>query len=371
MPFDHSGSHLMNPSIIVQDGQVLVAARSHRLEVSRGYGMYNGSFVTLEFHTWYSEIVLGGAVFDAEAWNQWPRTGVAPFEASLEAWEGLRTPSENHWRNLCLHETWVPENNTLIMKQVTGPEDPKIIAGAGGANLDVRVAFNSMPPNGPEGWCSDESSYSQMYLASGVDPLKADEPTVGRHLQCGFTNDAEKNWIPFTYEDQLYFVYEPSPHTVVKASADGTCEEVHETNFPALQDLAPSKSSYKIRGSGQAVLVNDTEATPNLQRAHFLALFHVYDESSHRYANYAYRFTPEPPFAVLQVSEELPLMKAASDESAMPAFAFASGLAVQNRTVVIAYGAGDRDARALVMTLDRLDEFFACSGNTSNTTDAR
>merc|ERR1712066_398953 len=71
---------------------------------------------------------------------------------------------------------------------------------------------------------------------------------------------------------------------------------------------------------------------------------------------------------VLQVSEELPLMEAASDESAMPPFAFASGLTVQDRTVVIAYGAGDRDARGLVMTMDRLDEFFACNSTTTTLT---
>lgn len=29
--------------------------------------------------------------------------------------------------------------------------------------------------------------------------------------------------------------------------------------------------------------------------------------------------------------------------------------------MVITYGAGDRDARALVMTLEKLDEMFKCS----------
>ena len=38
--------------------------------------------------------------------------------------------------------------------------------------------------------------------------------------------------------------------------------------------------------------------------------------------------------------------------------AFASGLAVANGTVVISYGAGDREARALVLTMDALDSYF-------------
>ncbi|CAE7588412.1 Fam3b [Symbiodinium necroappetens] len=63
---------------------------------------------------------------------------------------------------------------------------------------------------------------------------------------------------------------------------------------------------------------------------------------------------------MLQLSSKLPLMEAAATPGGVP-FAFASGLAVHNNTVVITYGAGHRDVRALVMTLDRLDEMFACS----------
>ena len=37
------------------------------------------------------------------------------------------------------------------------------------------------------------------------------------------------------------------------------------------------------------------------------------------------------------------------------AFAFASGLAVKGNTVLVTYGAGDREARALVMTMEKLD----------------
>merc|ERR1712187_828508 len=316
--------------------------------------------------TWYSKIMLGGASFNAEAWKQWPTTGIAPFAASVVPWEGLRTPSGEQWTHLCAPETWVPENATLIRKVVTGPEDPRLIAMGNSTSSKVRMAFNSLPPLGPDGCRANDTGVSQMYLASSVDPLEPEEQTVGRHLGCGHTDVAEKNWIPFTYEDQLYFIYSPSPHVVVRAQDDGSCEDgVYSTNFPPLVNLARNNSAYRIRGSGQAVLINDTQATPNLPRAHYLALMHVYDTQTHHYANFAYRFGAEPPFAVLQVSEELPLMEAASDESAMPAFAFASGLTVQNRTIVIAYGAGDRDARGLVMTLDRLDEFFDCGGATT------
>lgn len=63
---------------------------------------------------------------------------------------------------------------------------------------------------------------------------------------------------------------------------------------------------------------------------------------------------------MLQMSERLPLSEAAATPGGIP-FAFASGLAVHGDTVAISYGAGDRDARILVMTLQRLDEMFECS----------
>ena len=238
--------------------------------------------------------------------------------------------------------------------------------------------------------------------------------------------------------------------------------------------------------SVQAVFVNNSEATPSLARPHYLALLHLFDSRTGRYAHHAYRFGAEPPFMILgtralvnfysqscfshswsilqsvpcltcafgrhrfsvlkcfsmfqplfwvevtantafepklnvnrqlytinfptakwlisegicsswiyswislgwtqptnlssffrefltkksfppvspltffvfprmlQMSSQLPLTEAAAVPNGVK-FAFASGLAVKDNTVVISYGAGDRDARALVMTLEKLD----------------
>ena len=57
---------------------------------------------------------------------------------------------------------------------------------------------------------------------------------------------------------------------------------------------------------------------------------------------------------ILQVSSQLPLSEAAAMPNGV-AFAFASGLAVKGNTVLVTYGAGDREARALVMTMEKLD----------------
>ena len=54
------------------------------------------------------------------------------------------------------------------------------------------------------------------------------------------------------------------------------------------------------------------------------------------------------------MSSQLPLSEVAATPNGVP-FAFASGLAVKGNTVLVTYGAGDREARALVMTMEKLD----------------
>lgn len=61
-----------------------------------------------------------------------------------------------------------------------------------------------------------------------------------------------------------------------------------------------------------------------------------------------------------QVSSQLPLLAAKGNEGGA-AFAFASGLALRVREVVITYAAGDTDARALVLPLQKLDALFSAS----------
>jgi len=221
------------------------------------------------------------------------------------------------------------------------------------------VAFSSLPPLGEDG-CAEGEDVSQMYIADGVD-ITGSEEDVGHRLTCGQTDVAEKNWIPFTHSGKLHFVYSPLPHTIVTAQPDGACDQAYTSDFAPLQHLKRENPSLVVRGSGEAVFINDTEATPSLPRPHFLAVLHMKEsDKSETYAHFAYRFSAEPPFNILQVSSQLPLLTARPIEKSGEAFAFVSGLTVVNRTVAISYGAGDRDARALVLTLDRLDEMFSC-----------
>eukprot|EP00930_Biecheleria_cincta_P092853 TRINITY_DN8290_c0_g1_i1.p1 TRINITY_DN8290_c0_g1~~TRINITY_DN8290_c0_g1_i1.p1 ORF type:complete len:1880 (-),score=353.33 TRINITY_DN8290_c0_g1_i1:622-6261(-) len=350
------GSVLINPSIHIFGGKVIVAARRHHSESVQHVGQYNGSLVTVIEQIWHSNIVLGEADFSATAWAAWPEAGRLPFSAKANTWTGLRTEAGQKWRQLCVKETWIPNNQTLLRHVVTGPEDPKVFEHEGSLDL----AFNSLPPLGRDG-CEEGKQVSQMYMASNIDVLKMSQQKVGHRLRCDLSDKAEKNWIPFTYQGKLHYVYTPQPHKVVAIDpSDGSCEEPYEeTIFDPLRRLQARRPDLAIRGSGQAVLVNDTSATPRLRRSHYLALLHISHPSTGEYNNFAYRFSAEPPFQVLQVSTRLPLQVAEPDRGGNP-FAFVSGLSIHGRTVVIGYGAGDVESRALVMSLERLDEMFQC-----------
>lgn len=240
---------------------------------------------------------------------------------------------------------------------VTGPEDAKVLQYQNDeGKKELGLAFNSYPPLGRHG-CDKARTVSQMYLASGVNPLQPWSLSTGFRLRCGSDERAEKNWIPFDRKGKLHFVYSILPHVVVEAQEDGQCGHRHYSNFAPLVRLQAAQPGLAFRGSAQALLIDDPPATPNLPKPHYLAFLHVVDTKTHRYAHFAYRFAVEPPFDILQVSSQLPVRAAQTDDAGV-GFAFVSGVAMRDRQVVISYAAGDRDPRALVMTLWRLDEMF-------------
>jgi len=179
---------------------------------------------------------------------------------------------------------------------------------------------------------------------------------TARRIKCGFTRIDEKNWIPFTRRGKLYFVYEPQPQEVAAVRDDGSCEKIYSTSFPPLQRLLQAHPRWRVRGSGQAVYVD--KDSPKLGNSpHYLALLHIYDLDTGMYAHFAYRFNPDPPFEIWQVSGEIDLLTSRSDLGGVK-FAFASGLSLYKDNVVISYGAGDQESRAQMMPLSKIDEYF-------------
>jgi len=347
---------LINPSVAVSEDQLVVAARQHSRSWTEHSGEYQGEAVTVVSQVWHSDIVIGIATLD----HTWQSGQHVP----MKKWSSLRKPHQSFgsapWGELCVVETYIPENRTLLRKVVTGPEDPRLLLYGGASGVDhLAVSFNSLPPLGMHG-CAKGYSVSQMYLAPKLS-LNADaSPTIARRIQCGYTRIDEKNWIPFSRHGKIYFVYSPQPHEVAVVREDGACQVLYTSSFTPLQNLLAEHASWRARGSAQAVYVNDSSSTASLPKPHFLSLLHIFDKATGKYAHFAYRFNPEPPFQVWQLSAELRLETLASDVGGV-SFAFASGLAVHHGKVVITYGAGDSDARALVMPLAKLEKDYFSS----------
>jgi hypothetical protein len=78
------------------------------------------------------------------------------------------------------------------------------------------------------------------------------------------------------------------------------------------------------------------------------------------YRHFAYKFEPRPPFAITDISDELPLTFYRHRNHPTKAFiAYVAGLFVNaNGTVHISYGAGDREARVLTMTVGEFEALF-------------
>jgi peptidoglycan/LPS O-acetylase OafA/YrhL len=350
---------IINPSIVfLYPGSpwLTIVARRHGRSSRSFSGLYGNRSVTIMEELWLSEILIGEIRLNTSSWITWSTHGSLPIpEVQMLPWRGLRNDDGQTWLspNLCHRETWLPKNSTLMRLIVTGPEDPK----AFGYKEQLQLAFNSYPPEVYANGSCKVRPVSQMYLSLDVNTLSLEEANTGKLLKCGRADRPEKNWIPFESKGSLYFVYSVLPHVVVETFPNGECGRRYNSIFPPLAKIQAKSMNLAYRGSAQAIFVNDPKATPNLPQPHFLALLHATNTSVRQYQHYAYRFSADPPFRILQVSSELPLQKLRPSVSEAP-IAFASGLARHRDEVIITYAAGDRDPRALFLSLRKLDEFF-------------
>ncbi|CAK9050154.1 Protein MEI2-like 1 (AML1) (MEI2-like protein 1) [Durusdinium trenchii] len=383
------GGAFINPSLtLLEDGRLVVAARLHRR--SSHLSHFHGGSLLEEI--WISKILLGSVAMNNKSWKLLNRSGEMP-EILLKLWDGLQMADGKPWiyPNMCYREKWLPQNRTMMRFVVTGPEDPKVFPltrkGSCAESMagcwvlrassdfchvnqsfceakcnsrwcsphEVQVAFNSYTPK--EGKSCDHRSVSQMFLASGIDVERPELVSQGQHLKCGQLDHSEKNWIPFEREGQTYVVYSMIPHLVRELKGTGSCGQQWRSIFPKLEEMQSHLLDAAIRGSASAIYLDAPNATARLPEPHYLALFHAADLKVRRYVHYAYRFAPKPPFQILQVSKPLPLQMLPPMPGAPP-FAFASGILLREEQVILTYAAGDRESRALLMSLKQLDKYF-------------
>ena len=222
---------------------------------------------------------------------------------------------------------------------VDGPEDPKLFELP--SSMGWEFTFSSFPPavlrteSGDRAHCNwEDESVQQMYFAADGVAMSRGKASVGVRLQYG--NQTGKNWIPFTHENRIYFIYSVEPHVVLEVRpADGAAAKKYETVSPYLAEVARHVSV--IQGSATALRYNDDE---------YLALFHA--TTSEGYSTAAYTFQASPPFAVQRVSKPLPLHN----------HSYATSISLQADKVLIGYGEADKSSRVLVMSRSYLEDQF-------------
>ena len=338
---------IINPSLAFLNGTVHVAARAHRRTNQTRSVQLDGTTMTETTLVWDSEIAVG----------QLPVAGgdrlltlgldrganLAPLRVLPSTFRGPQGPEAEAWSPCERRAVVDAAARTVHRLRTTGPEDPQLVPHPEGGRAGLALAFSSYPPPAvlPGGACDPAYAVHQMFAVGA--PLDAGAPAAGVRLKCGFTKVAEKNWVPFQYEGQPFFVYSINPHKVVAARLqDGACAEKHVTVHDPLSALQMARPDVRVRGSGAATL----------HKGSYYALLHTRDGNSH-YHTFPYRFAGQPPFQVEAVSARpLPLSRRA--------FASSLLLVPEHGKAVVGYGLGDAESRALVLELADLEEQLRC-----------
>jgi len=358
---------LINPNMLfVEDDfggyEWVRTVRVHSyVQKNNGHTTYEGELLSEKIFEYKSSVLLSSETFTGDMTGGFDDQSIANW--GLNRGQPMRVIDSNlytnehegevSWEKLCEPKPDVNEQrHTLIRKKVQGPEDPKLVGlpSQDGLTSKWGLTFSSYPPTptDEEEMCKwDDESVFRMYLAPEGETLAEGGHAVANRLAFGHYTSNEKNWMAFTYENELYYIYSVEPHVIVKANAmDGECESAYESSSDLFQQLS---SRVSLRGSGTALRYNDDE---------FIAILHTKEKSTSEggYATRAYKFEAHPPFSIIGISKPLKLQ---SNE-----LAFASSLTLVEDKVIVGYGVHDRESRVLVMSRDYLDQQFEedCEG---------
>lgn len=172
------------------------------------------------------------------------------------------------------------------------------------------------------------------------------EPVKLIHQNKYATQMWQKNWSPFSYQNQLYFIYSPDPHEIIEPDfASGICTKAYSTKVPLQWKWG------KMRGGTPAVFVD----------GEYLAFFHSAIEELtsissgvkkwHYYMG-AYTFTAKPPFCITKatpfpISTKGFYVESGCDKRVI----YPGGFAATHDKIYLAYGKDD--CEMWIATLDK------------------
>ena len=159
------------------------------------------------------------------------------------------------------------------------------------------------------------------------------------HLKYGFNGKSlkentgiEKNWTFFVYKEKLMCIYKLHPHTVLEFDWNGNLlnEYISHNKF---------EWKYGIPRGG---------TNPVYKDGYYHSFFHshlYWGNGKRRYFMGKYKFLPEPPFSIVEVSEKPILWGNEKDERLYPEenplCVFPCGLIIENDKFVVSLGVND------------------------------
>ncbi|GAX76774.1 hypothetical protein CEUSTIGMA_g4220.t1 [Chlamydomonas eustigma] len=172
----------------------------------------------------------------------------------------------------------------------------------------------------------------------------------------------EKNWMPFIYKDthgfeHLYVTYMVQPHTVFEILPSGVSVHRWTTHDPTVMEKF---ASHDVHGGPPLVYVPASMSSSG--EPYYLGIMHHIERFSRGYIrlyrHFAFMVKPEPPFDILGVSDELPLLFNTSFKRTS-FVAFVSGLDLnKDGMVYVSYGSADCEARILTLKVSEMEDLF-------------
>lgn len=189
-----------------------------------------------------------------------------------------------------------------------GCEDPRIFT----FNNKIWVYFH---------YIGIDNLYNKDRISKYITIAPLDNLSQFVHLYTTNMRETEKNWMPFEYNNELYFEYSFQPRVIMKALLDknglptGYCDKIYKTRFNhnlGFRRFGGGAPSIRIKING---------------KYYFLGIGHTNGlvKTITVRKNFFYIFRAEPPFNILWCGPELNMLKHYSS-----CIDFVTGLMVKN-----------------------------------------
>lgn len=347
--------------------------RGKAVKISKDYGTYYGNVAIVRYGT---ELIA--AIRKIRFYVTWPKEidSYPPnpkgrnYISVWQSWILLCTVDPNTMQPTSCRD-YDPRTFEECLWQEgfegTGVEDPRLIVWPG---KGLYMQFGSKPMQkkpGEDLSCEGPWQFQpwlvllRPYVANALtlkDPWVTDKVVRLSHLPAG--HHTEKNWAAFIHKDQLYFSQSFDPHVVLKAQPDGTCVEAFSTS----SSRAFGELAAKPRGNTNAVFV--PSALSGEDRDYYLGIVH--SEVNRTYENYFYKMQARPPFRIMQISVDIPLVFGPHprvDKWQRVSFPLSLDLLADQGLVILGYGSGDRVPHVKMLTLREIQSLFAARGGST------